>query len=178
MSGTEPATEREAMPTTPDPIDAACRELARLSIVLATAIAKLDYSEAAWGRRELAAALTTAEAIAGAKSEPGETFVHLAELCATARLVIAVAPSPSEATLAATATGDMAAWNHEAQAWIAARSACAAPAIVALARRYHRDTRPESPRALRDSACGAATEDATRSAASSREPLGDEGGAR
>ena len=132
--------------------EAALDELARLNLELASAIAQLDYPSAAWGRRALVAALAQAERLAAPGVEaPGDDFLRrLAELRTSAEQLLAIAPQPSPATLAATATGDMTAWDEEARQWSATRTATDAAPLVVPRRRYRRNTRPDSPKALRE----------------------------
>jgi hypothetical protein len=166
--GSPPMASREPQDAPRDARGAAIDELARVSLVLATAIAQLDYMSAAWGRRELVAALAQAERLEapGDGAAPCDDFLRrLAELRTSAEQLLAIAPQPSPATLAATATGDMRAWNEEAQRWSAARTATNAAPLGVPRRRYRRNTRPDSPKALREAPGEAADEAADGEAA-------------
>ena len=145
-SHTPQAAQREAR-------NAALDELARVLQELASSISRLDYASAAWGRRESVAALAQAERLSapGAGEAPFDDFLRrLAELRTSAEQLLAIAPQPSPATLAATATGDMTAWDEEARQWSATRTATDAAPLVVPRRRYRRNTRPDSPKALRE----------------------------
>jgi hypothetical protein len=152
-----------------DAREAAIDELARLILELASAIARLDYTSAIWGRHQLVQAVAQADrlAVAGASDAPYDgSLRRLVELRMSAEPWLAIAPKPSPATLAATATGDMTAWDDEARQWIATGEA-----TVAAPRRRNRDhTWPDSPKALRDAPDAAADEGAAPSAPSEPAP--------
>jgi hypothetical protein len=60
-----------------------------------------------------------------------------------------IAPAPSAAAIASAESGDRAVWLREEQAWIADRLASGTNPRIPRLRRERRDTRPDSPKALR-----------------------------
>lgn len=139
----------------PEPVDTfeiAIRELGPLTLALTSEIAKLAYPGAVRARHALELALAHAQLLA--QSVPGvpervQAQLQLARVRAVADRMLAIAPMPSSAAVAAAEAGDPTALHREEQAWIADPLARGSSPCLPHPRRYRRDTRPDSPRALR-----------------------------
>jgi hypothetical protein len=134
-------------------LTAAIDEVVRLTLVLTSANARLAYADGARTRSELERALWHAQRLAEADPsacEQAEALYQLNEMRAVAVQMLAVAPMPSSAAIAAAETGDLSAWCREEQAWIAWRWASSYSLRSPRRRtRRHCDTRPGTPTALR-----------------------------
>lgn len=136
---------------------AALDTVIRLTLALTSAISNVAYATAARVCGELEGALSRAQALAeclpeGAKRAEG--LRQLGELQAIATRQLMIAPAPSTAAIDAASTGDDTAWKAEERAWIAHRLALGSGPELDPPRRARRDTRPESPRALREAPGG------------------------
>jgi hypothetical protein len=69
---------------------------------------------------------------------------------AIATRVLMNAPAPTAAAIAAAEAGDPSAWEREKLAWIVGRLAYETSPGLPAPRRGRRETRPDSPRAIRD----------------------------
>lgn len=131
---------------------AAIDDVIRLTFALTSAIANRVYAVGARVRGDLERALSGAQALAeclpeGVKRADG--LRQLGELQAIATRQLMIAPAPSAAAIDAASAGDYTAWKEEERAWIAHRLARGSSPNLDVPRRARRDTRPDSPRALR-----------------------------
>ncbi|MEO7734514.1 MAG: hypothetical protein ABIY55_26395 [Kofleriaceae bacterium] len=149
----QPATaDGETPRVQADAFEAAIGGLVPLTLALTSEIAKLAYPGAVRARHALERALAHAQLLAQSLCgvpERVEALLQLENMRAMADLMLAIAPMPSSAAVAAAEAGDPAAWHREERAWIAdplarGSSPCPPPPL-----RHRRDTRPDSPGALR-----------------------------
>ena len=139
-----------------EPFQAALDVVIRLTLTLTSAIANLAYTTCARVRGELECALARAQPLAECLPEGvkrAEGLRQLGELQAIATRQLMIAPAPSAAAIDA-AGGDDSAWKEEERAWIAHRLARGSSPDLDVPRRARRDTRPDSPRALREAPGG------------------------
>jgi hypothetical protein len=141
-----------------EPFQAALDTVIRLALTLTSAIANVAYATGARVRGELECALSRAQELAECLPEGierAEGLRQLGELQAIATRQLMIAPAPSAAAIDAASAGDDTAWEEEEEAWIAHRLALGSSPNRDVLHRARRDTRPESPRALRNSPEGA-----------------------
>lgn len=183
-NATRSAVEVGAPPA--EPIKIAFAAVAERTAALRSAIAKVAFADAARLRDDLEHALSRAEALAGRLPERmarAAALHRLGALRGTACDLLQIAPQPSAAAIATKEAGDPALWDREEQAWIADRLAWGSTPrmpILRRVRRMRRDTRPESPWALRIASAAPRDAEASKStlAASSPPPTSSEGGDR
>jgi hypothetical protein len=151
-----------------EPFQAALDTVIRLALTLTSAIANVAYATGARVRGELECALSRAQELAECLPgiERAEGLRQLGELQAIATRQLMIAPAPSTAAIDAASAGDDTAWKEEEEAWIAHRLALGSSPNRDGLHRARRDTRPESPRALRNSPEGAENTCATAPATS------------
>jgi hypothetical protein len=133
-------------------IEAAIEDVVRLTLELTSAIGQLAYADAVHARNELERALLRAQGIA--ESLPGGSKRALAlrrvhEIREVAARELASAPASSSAAIEAAEAGDKVPWSREVRAWIVSRLASRS-STRGPRRRAHRDTRPDAPKALRE----------------------------
>lgn len=136
----------------PDTFDAAIGAAATLVMALSSAIAEVAFADAARLRTELEQAMSRATSLGARLSDRAARAKALRQLGEMRRVAIRmfqIAPAPSAAAIAAAESGDRAAWLREEQAWIADRLARGTNPRIPRLRRQRRDTRPDSPKALR-----------------------------
>jgi hypothetical protein len=158
-----------------DTFEAAIADAAHLTLALNSAIAMLTFADGARTRGELERALSRCRALVErlTGSERAGALHQLGEMHAVATRLLVIAPAPSSAAIAAAEAGDPATWHSEEQAWIASRQASGSSPRLATPHRERRDTRPDSPRALRDTpdhGCEVATESSGRESDGDRAP--------
>jgi hypothetical protein len=132
-------------------IEAAIENVVRLTLALTSAIGQLAYADAVRARNELERALSRAQGIA--EGLPGASKRALAlrrvhEIREVAARQLAIAPAFNSAAIEAAEAGDKVPWSREARAWIVSR--LASRSSTRPRRRAHRDTRPDAPKALRE----------------------------
>lgn len=130
---------------------AATADLVPLTLALTSEIAKLSYPGAVRAREALQLAVARAQLLAESLSDVPmrvEALLLLANMRALAEMMLAIAPVPSSAAIAAAEAGDATAWHREEQAWIGDPLARGLPPCLPLRRGDRSDTRPESPRSL------------------------------
>lgn len=152
MSARPPIASGEPPPELVDTFEVAIGGLGPLTLALTSEIAKLAYPGAVRARHALELALAHAQVLAQSLSgvpERVEALLQLANMRAVADLMLAIAPMPSSAAVAAAEAGDPTAWHREEQAWIADPLARGVRPRLRPGRRDRRDTRPESPSTLR-----------------------------
>ena len=195
MTGDEPLRRPTAdlppRPVEDDPAGmcwAAIDAIVRLTFELTSAIAAVDFPEAVRARGELERALLHADVLGESLPdgpERAEALPQLRELVAIANRQLAIAPASTLAAVEAADSGDESLWRQEAQAWIAARLACGATPLRSapgLSSPHPRrrpapsDTRPGTPRVLRDAPNAAS--DAIPASALAASPVSDKVGAR
>jgi hypothetical protein len=143
----------EAAPELADAFEAAIDYVVRLTLELTSAIAKLAYADGVRARGELEPALLLAQGLAQAlpdASERSNAVRQIQAIGAVATRMLAIAPAPSSSAIKACDAGNRTAWDCEAQAWIAGRLASGPSSPGSRRRAFRSDTRPDSPRALRD----------------------------
>lgn len=156
MSGEDvlpPVEDHEPAQARADTFDAAIGKVVRLIQQLRSLIAKLAYAEGARGRDELERALSRAAVLAEAvpdREARTATMLRLDAVRGVANVVLDSAPAPSAAAVEAAAAGDPSEWNWEEQTWIARRLLRSSRSAGPRRRTGSQDTRPDSPRAFRD----------------------------
>src|SRR6185503_5600143 len=167
---------------------AAIDAIVRLTLELTSAIAAVDFPEAARARGELELALLHADVLAGFLSDGlvrAEVLQQLRELHAIANRQLEIAPAPILAVDNADDADHESLWRQAAQAWTAARLECSAtpPRFAHGSIFPHRrrrpspsDTRPGTPKALRDAPISAG--DVIPASALVASPSSDKVGAR
>jgi hypothetical protein len=168
-----------------DAFEVAIATVAECTRALRSAITETAFADATRLRDELDGALSRAGAIAARL--PGgmarAAALHkLGAIHGVAHDLLQIAPAPSAAAIAAMKAGDQALWIREEQAWIADRLARGSNPRLPMLRRERRDTRPESPWALRAAAgahrdaVDAASETASAASSSPAPAANTEGG--
>lgn len=151
---TQPPIAGGPLPRAPvDTFDTALDDVIALTMALTSAIAKLDYADGARVRGELEHALPRAQSLAERLrdgQQRAQALHELGELHTVASRMLMIAPAPSSAAIEAAAAGDSTAWEAEERAWITSRLASGSAPPSSRRRRDRRATRPDSPRALRD----------------------------
>jgi hypothetical protein len=125
------------------------------TIRLIDSMLQLDYARGVRRRCAVERVLRRAEQLAATRPEAHERSEALAQLQRmreASRIVLDAAPQPSAVALASARRGDRAAWDREAEAWIADRQREDAPPLIPPRHRRRRDTQPDTPTALRDAA--------------------------
>jgi hypothetical protein len=141
-------------------MEAAIDDVVRLTLELTSAIATLAHAEAARLRNQLERALSRAQFIAESLPQPSKrSLERIDEMRTVALGQLAIAPAPSSAAIEAAEAGDHTIWNREARAWILRRLASRAPSRNPRRRAQQRDTRPDTPMALRASSGDADPDD-------------------
>lgn len=139
-----------------DPVDTfegAIEDIIASTFALTAAIANVAYADGARARSDLERALSYAQALAEhlpVGPDRADALHRLVELQAVATRMLMLAPAPSSAAIEAARGGDDTALQCEEHAWIASRLARGSSPDLRAPHRARRDTRPESPRALRD----------------------------
>lgn len=149
--GPDPAASSASEAAPVDVCATAIAELVRLILELTSTNAAIDYTNGARVREELEhglrEALQTFEALPEGRAR-AELLGRLDGLRVLANRQLAIAPAPSAAAIEAALAGDSSLWFAEADDWAAERLRHGS------SQRQHprpprRDTRPESPSALR-----------------------------
>jgi hypothetical protein len=152
-SARSPIGHRERSPEPTSRFSAAIDEVRWLTLVLTSRNAQLAFAEAARTRDELERALSRAQRLAEtlAGASRAEALQRLHEMHSVATQLLAVAPMPSAAAIAAAEAGEDSALHREQQAWIAWRWASSYSLLVPRrsSSRRRRDTPLETPTALR-----------------------------
>jgi hypothetical protein len=134
------------------PFDAAVNDVTRLLRDLMSPIARLADTDRAHARDELEDGLSRAQGAIDNLSEAMERAQagrRLQELRAAADLVLTIVPAPSSAAVEHAAVGAETTWDGQEEAWIVSRLSSGARSRSPQRRTYRRDTRPETPTALR-----------------------------
>jgi hypothetical protein len=137
-----PVEDREPL----DTFDAALDAVIFRTLALTSAIAKLDYWDAARLRVDAARALARAEELAALLPEVPErpaALHRVRRMREVALLLLAIAPTPSAAALERAQLGDLTVWDREELAWITSRMASGPRSY--LPRWEDRDTQPDTP---------------------------------
>lgn len=148
-----PVADGRASPEPVEMFEAAIAEVAELTLELTSAVAEHAYADGAHLRGELEDALCRAQVCAEhipKGSQRSEALRQLGDMHAVTNRTLMTAPAPSLSAIEAMEAGDPTAWNQERQAWIAGRLASGSNPSIPTEGRERRETRPESPKAFRE----------------------------